>query len=228
MTSAIELQRAYAQALIVDREALAQHQHRQRRADGRADAEARLHHGRVADPRAGARAEAARPSIRSPRIGQSGYRAECGKNAAGQTKPRWWHSLRVTMAVTQFASKICARQARRRVPRAIFDYADRGSYDEVTFNRNLGGPAGHPVAPTRDGRRVAAAARHHHPRRAIGPFRWGSGPPVSRGCFTPMARCWARAPRRPSACRSASAPCPSARSKTCAAWCRSRSGSRSI
>jgi len=28
-------------------------------------------------------------------------------------------------------------QARRRVPRAIFDYADRGSYDEVTFARNL-------------------------------------------------------------------------------------------
>lgn len=28
-------------------------------------------------------------------------------------------------------------EARRRVPRAIFDYADRGSYDEVTFNRNL-------------------------------------------------------------------------------------------
>src|SRR5882672_11247855 len=27
--------------------------------------------------------------------------------------------------------------ARRRVPRAIFDYADHGSYDEVTFNRNL-------------------------------------------------------------------------------------------
>jgi len=27
--------------------------------------------------------------------------------------------------------------ARRRIPRAIFDYADRGSYDEVTFNRNL-------------------------------------------------------------------------------------------
>jgi L-lactate dehydrogenase (cytochrome) len=27
--------------------------------------------------------------------------------------------------------------ARRRVPRAIFDYADRGSYDEVTFDRNL-------------------------------------------------------------------------------------------
>jgi L-lactate dehydrogenase (cytochrome) len=27
--------------------------------------------------------------------------------------------------------------ARRRVPRAIFDYADRGSYDEVTFGRNL-------------------------------------------------------------------------------------------
>jgi L-lactate dehydrogenase (cytochrome) len=29
------------------------------------------------------------------------------------------------------------QQARRRVPRAIFDYADRGSYDEVTFQRNL-------------------------------------------------------------------------------------------
>jgi L-lactate dehydrogenase (cytochrome) len=27
--------------------------------------------------------------------------------------------------------------ARRRVPRAIFDYADRGSYDELTFDRNL-------------------------------------------------------------------------------------------
>ncbi len=26
--------------------------------------------------------------------------------------------------------------ARRRVPRAIFDYADRGSYDEITINRN--------------------------------------------------------------------------------------------
>jgi L-lactate dehydrogenase (cytochrome) len=29
------------------------------------------------------------------------------------------------------------RVARRRVPRAIFDYADRGSYDEITFDRNL-------------------------------------------------------------------------------------------
>jgi L-lactate dehydrogenase (cytochrome) len=27
--------------------------------------------------------------------------------------------------------------ARRRVPRAIFDYADRGSYDEITYDRNL-------------------------------------------------------------------------------------------
>jgi L-lactate dehydrogenase (cytochrome) len=27
--------------------------------------------------------------------------------------------------------------ARRRIPRAIFDYADRGSYDEITFRRNL-------------------------------------------------------------------------------------------
>jgi L-lactate dehydrogenase (cytochrome) len=29
------------------------------------------------------------------------------------------------------------REARRQVPRAIFDYADRGSYDEITFDRNL-------------------------------------------------------------------------------------------
>jgi L-lactate dehydrogenase (cytochrome) len=29
------------------------------------------------------------------------------------------------------------QEARRQVPRAIFDYADRGSYDEVTYKRNL-------------------------------------------------------------------------------------------
>src|SRR5688572_6868841 len=29
------------------------------------------------------------------------------------------------------------QEARRQVPRAIFDYADRGSYDELTFDRNL-------------------------------------------------------------------------------------------
>jgi L-lactate dehydrogenase (cytochrome) len=29
------------------------------------------------------------------------------------------------------------QEARRRVPRVIFEYADRGSYDEVTFDRNL-------------------------------------------------------------------------------------------
>lgn len=29
-------------------------------------------------------------------------------------------------------------RARRRIPRAIFEYADRGSYDEVTFRRNRG------------------------------------------------------------------------------------------
>jgi L-lactate dehydrogenase (cytochrome) len=29
------------------------------------------------------------------------------------------------------------QEARRRVPKAIFDYADRGSYDEVTYDRNL-------------------------------------------------------------------------------------------
>ena len=54
MTSAIELQRAYAQALIVDRKTLHESQDRQRRADGGADAEARLHHRCRADPRPGA------------------------------------------------------------------------------------------------------------------------------------------------------------------------------
>jgi L-lactate dehydrogenase (cytochrome) len=29
------------------------------------------------------------------------------------------------------------QEARRQVPRAIFDYADRGAYDEVTYDRNL-------------------------------------------------------------------------------------------
>ena len=28
------------------------------------------------------------------------------------------------------------RIARRRIPRALFDYIDRGSYDEITWNRN--------------------------------------------------------------------------------------------
>src|SRR3954464_15890583 len=36
-------------------------------------------------------------------------------------------------------NSVAARRelARRRIPRAIFDYADRGSYDEITYRRNL-------------------------------------------------------------------------------------------
>ena len=39
------------------------------------------------------------------------------------------------MAVLNSIADLRAR-ARRRVPRAIFDYADRGSYDELTIRRN--------------------------------------------------------------------------------------------
>jgi len=47
MTSAIELTRAYAQALLVDREALAAFQSGERRAPGGADPQARVHDRRV-------------------------------------------------------------------------------------------------------------------------------------------------------------------------------------
>ena len=50
MTSAIEVQRAYVQALLVDREALTRRSRSERRADGAADAEAGVHDGRRADP----------------------------------------------------------------------------------------------------------------------------------------------------------------------------------
>ena len=36
--------------------------------------------------------------------------------------------------------------ARRRVPRAIFDYVDRGSYDEITLPRQQRRPRGDPVS----------------------------------------------------------------------------------
>ncbi len=54
MLSAVEVQRAYAAALLVDRKALEALPGRQRRADGDADAEGRLPHRRRADPRHGA------------------------------------------------------------------------------------------------------------------------------------------------------------------------------
>ena len=57
MTSAIELQRAYAQASDRRTKGAARIPPRQRCTHGGADAQARLHDGRVADPRAGARDE---------------------------------------------------------------------------------------------------------------------------------------------------------------------------
>ena len=66
MTSAIEVQRAYAQALLVDREALAGIQEANDALMAARDAQAGLPHRRRADPRHGARATAAAPSIRSP------------------------------------------------------------------------------------------------------------------------------------------------------------------
>ena len=93
--------------------------------------------------------------------------------------------------------------ARRRIPRAIFDYADRGSYDEVTFNRNLDDL--HAIQ-LRQRVMVDVSQQqlaHQHPGRGLDHSRWGSAPPASPACSTPMARCWAPAPRRPSAYRSA-------------------------
>ena len=95
MTSAIELQRAYAQALIVERASAARIPHGQRRADGRADAEARLYHGCRADTRPGTSCRRAAPSIRWPTYRDSGYRARLRAGAPGQTKPRRWHRLRM-------------------------------------------------------------------------------------------------------------------------------------
>ena len=45
--------------------------------------------------------------------------------------------------------------ARRRIPRALFDYIDRGSYDELTWRRNRDDFAELAAAPARHGRRVA-------------------------------------------------------------------------
>ena len=92
MTSAIELQRAYAQALIVDRKALHEYAHRQRRADGRTDPQAWLHHRRLTDPGAGARHQG-RGHRSGRRLSQERISREVRRNAAGQTEPRRWHSV---------------------------------------------------------------------------------------------------------------------------------------
>ena len=94
------LQRAYAQALLVDRAALAGYPGRQRRADGDADAEGRLPHRCRADPRHGAAATAAARSTRSPPI---------ARRATARRSPR---SGRPSPAVAAASSEELIVQAR--------------------------------------------------------------------------------------------------------------------
>ncbi len=68
MSSAMELQRRYAQALPDRPGAAGAGAGRERCADGAGHAEGRLQHRRLADPRHGARIAAAAPSIRSASI----------------------------------------------------------------------------------------------------------------------------------------------------------------
>ena len=117
--------------------------------------------------------------------------------------------------------------ARRRVPRAIFDYADRGSYDEITFNRNLDDL--HAIQLRQ--RVMVDVSKQQVATRILGED-WtipvGIGPTGLTGLFP---RQWrnARSARRAGLRRALLpvAPCRSAPSKTCAAQCKSPSGSRS-
>src|SRR6185503_8264556 len=113
--------------------------------------------------------------------------------------------------------------ARRRVPRAIFDYADRGSYDEVTFNRNLAD-----LAAIQLRQRVMVDVSNQQLATTVLGEQWsmpcGIGP---TGLFHANGEMLGRARRRRSASRSVFRRCPSVRSKTCAVRCRNRSGSRS-
>ena len=92
MTSAIELQRAYAQALIVERPKLDGFRAANDVLMCRADAEARLHHGCRAHPRAGACLEGRRHRSRG-RVSRQRLSRALRADAAGQTKPRRWHCL---------------------------------------------------------------------------------------------------------------------------------------
>ena len=55
---------------------------------------------------------------------------------------------------------------KRRVPKAFFDYADRGSYTEDTLRANSEDLAADQVPPAHPGRRLQARSLHHDPRRA--------------------------------------------------------------
>ena len=109
MTSAIELQRAYAQALIVERPKLHEHRIGNDVLHGGADPEARLYHGCVADSRAGAHVQG---RGHRPRGGLSRQRLPRALRAdeAGQTKPGRRHSLRMRAAPVslQKGSALCA------------------------------------------------------------------------------------------------------------------------
>ena len=80
------------------------------------------------------------------------------------------------------------QEARRHVPRAIFDYADRGSYDEVTFNRNLADLAALQLRQ----RVMVDVSRQQLATKILGED-WaipvGIGPTDSPACSTPTARC---------------------------------------
>ena len=56
----------------------------------------------------------------------------------------------------------------RKVPKAFFDYADRGSYAEETLRANRDDLAADQVPPAHPGRRVEARSFDHHSRRTSG------------------------------------------------------------
>lgn len=61
------------------------------------------------------------------------YQAPCGKRSRESD-----HEPHARCHMTVISSIADLRElARRRIPRAIFEYADRGSYDEVTYERNV-------------------------------------------------------------------------------------------
>ncbi len=68
--------------------------------------------------------------------------------------------------------------ARRRVPRAFFEYGDRGSYDEVTIRENRACLRAHPAAPARDAS-TSTTARWPPPSSASrSACRWRSRRPA--------------------------------------------------
>ena len=101
-------------------------------------------------------------------------------------------------------------QARRRVPKMFFDYADCGAWTEGTYRANEADFAEDPAPPARPRRHDRPQPRHRDGRRAGRPCRSPSRPPASAACSTPTARSSRPRPPRPPACRSASPPCRSA------------------